>query len=112
MRCAGCLGDLPPPSPPAEKPTAGQNQARKSGASDGAGDFNVRLNKKRILGACSREGFANELQSAVLEIRVGRQTLSWDRGQVNCLGLDKGQVWVGTKFHMIRPASRRSGRNQ
>jgi hypothetical protein len=26
-RCAGCSGDLPPPSPPAEQATAGQDQA-------------------------------------------------------------------------------------
>src|SRR5262249_48919109 len=32
----GCSGDLLPPSPPAEKATARQDQARKSGTGDGA----------------------------------------------------------------------------
>jgi hypothetical protein len=35
---ARCSGDLPPPSPPAEKTTARQDQAGKSGTGDGAGD--------------------------------------------------------------------------
>jgi len=36
VRCVGSSGDLPPPSPPAEKATTSQDQAGK--ASDGAGD--------------------------------------------------------------------------
>src|SRR6516164_7789829 len=36
--CARCSGDLPPPSPPAEKATACQNQAGQSRTGDGAGD--------------------------------------------------------------------------
>jgi hypothetical protein len=36
--CAGCSGALLPPSPPAEKDTARQDQARQSGTRDGAGD--------------------------------------------------------------------------
>jgi hypothetical protein len=35
--CAGCSGGLLPPSPPAEKSTARQDQARQSSADDGAG---------------------------------------------------------------------------
>ena len=36
LHCAGCSGDLPPPSPPAEKATARQDQAGKSSTGDGA----------------------------------------------------------------------------
>jgi hypothetical protein len=35
--CAGCSGDLPPPSPPAEKATARQDQTWKTGTGDGPG---------------------------------------------------------------------------
>ena len=36
--CAGSSGDLLPPSPPAEKATACQDQAGHSSTRDGAGD--------------------------------------------------------------------------
>jgi hypothetical protein len=36
--CVETLGDLLPPSPPAEKATARQDQAGKASTSDGAGD--------------------------------------------------------------------------
>jgi hypothetical protein len=32
----GCLGDLPPPSPPAEKASTSKDQTGKTGTSDGA----------------------------------------------------------------------------
>src|SRR5262245_58787309 len=38
--CAGSSGDLPPPSPPAEKTTARQDQAGKTSTGDGSGDGN------------------------------------------------------------------------
>src|SRR5262249_54440484 len=36
--CAGSSGDLPPPSPPAEKATASEDQAWKASTGDRAGD--------------------------------------------------------------------------
>jgi len=37
VRCVGSSGDLPPPSPPAEKATTSQDQAWKASTSDGTG---------------------------------------------------------------------------
>src|SRR5215831_7848162 len=44
--CAGCSGDLPPPSPPAEEATARQDQAGQSRTGDGAGDCGCRSDVK------------------------------------------------------------------
>ena len=41
-------GDLPPPSPPAEKATARQDQAGQSSTNDGAGDGLARERKGRV----------------------------------------------------------------
>jgi hypothetical protein len=38
VRCAGCSGDLLPPSPPAEEATARQDQAGQASTGDRAGD--------------------------------------------------------------------------
>jgi hypothetical protein len=38
LRCAGCSGDFLPPSPPAEKATARQDQAGQASAGDGSRD--------------------------------------------------------------------------
>src|SRR5262249_45681046 len=43
---SGCSGDLLPPSPPAEKPTARQDQAGKSSTGDGTGHNCYRANSK------------------------------------------------------------------
>jgi hypothetical protein len=43
-RRADASGDLLPPSPPAEKATARQDQAGQSGTGDGAGDGSNRVN--------------------------------------------------------------------
>jgi hypothetical protein len=45
---AGSSGDFPPPSPPAEKATASQDQARQSRTSDGTGD-RVRLSINEVI---------------------------------------------------------------
>ena len=42
-------GDLLPPSPPAEKATARQDQAGKSSTGDGAGDSADRIDRRRIV---------------------------------------------------------------
>src|SRR5262245_16218868 len=50
--CAGCVessGNLLPPSPPAEKATASQDQAGKSGTGDGRGHVHRRWVEQRRL---------------------------------------------------------------
>jgi len=51
VRCAGCSRDLLPPSPPAEKATARQDQTWKSSTGDGDGDGSPMrcLKKKSVL---------------------------------------------------------------
>jgi hypothetical protein len=57
---AGSLGDLPPPSPPAEKATARQNQARESGSCVGTG--NARPTRLR----CFKQKRADRGQASTL----------------------------------------------
>ena len=47
--------ELLPPSPPAEKASARQDQARKASTGDGAGDINVGLETRRDEGIVESE---------------------------------------------------------
>jgi hypothetical protein len=55
-RCAGCSGAFLPPSPPAEKATARQDQAGKSSTGNRAGDAADGCGEESVLGATGRSG--------------------------------------------------------
>ena len=73
--CAGSSGDLLPPSPPAEKATASQDQAGQTGTGDGAGDGCDRGGERQDLGeklvADDVVRHVRRMGSKVIEVLVG-----------------------------------------
>jgi hypothetical protein len=62
--CVGCSGDLLPPSPPAEKATARQEQAGKASTGDGGGDTTG--NRRIVVGLKATPRRAVESASSII----------------------------------------------
>jgi hypothetical protein len=69
--CAGCSGDLLPPSPPAEKATARQDQARQASPRDGAWDRRGRQRQRDFKRGWRAEGFAVDQLERFVTARTG-----------------------------------------
>jgi hypothetical protein len=65
--CTGCSGGLLPPSPPAEKATARQDQAGQAGTDNGTGDGDARERKARVK-RWRRSGKVNDVGDLVSDL--------------------------------------------
>jgi hypothetical protein len=80
-RRADRSGDLLPPSPPAEKATARQDQAGKSSASDGGGDttdggcririvVSLKATARRVVDSAAQDKLSDDLPRAGMDVEI------------------------------------------